>query len=73
MKYSPAFILYENIRKIKVTKVTDMDDRSYCFSLLAYGLSELRREHIKNKKRPKKENIAKIMPIKKGKVTKMFS
>ena len=49
------------------------DDRSYCFALLCYGLSELRREHIKNKKRPKKENIAKIMPIKKGTVTKMFS
>ena len=29
------------------------DDRSYCFSMLCYGLSELRREHIKNKKRPK--------------------
>lgn len=31
------------------------DDRSYCFSMLCYGLSELRREHIKNKKRPKKK------------------
>lgn len=42
------------------------DDRSYCFSMLCYGLSELRREHIKNKKRPKKENIAAAMPIRKG-------
>lgn len=49
------------------------DDRSYCFSMLCYGLSELRREHIKNKKRPKKENIAAAMPIRKGVVRKMFS
>lgn len=49
------------------------DDRSYCFSMLCYGLSELRREHIKNKKRPKKENIAATMPIRKGVVRKMFS
>lgn len=49
------------------------DDRSYCFSMLCYGLSELRREHIKNKKRPKKENIAAAMPIRKGIVRKMFS
>lgn len=49
------------------------DDRSYCFSMLCYGLSELRREHIKNKKRPKKENIATAMPIRKGVVRKMFS
>lgn len=49
------------------------DDRSYCFSMLCYGLSELRREHIKNKKRPKKENIAAAMPIHKGVVRKMFS
>lgn len=49
------------------------DDRAYCFALLAYGLSELRREHIKNKKRPKKENIAAAMPIRKGVVKKMFS
>lgn len=48
------------------------DDRSYCFSMLCYGLSELRREHIKNKKRPKKENIAAAMPIRKGVVRKMF-
>lgn len=48
------------------------DDRSYCFAMLCYGLSELRREHIKNKKRPKKENIANAMPIRKGKVNKMF-
>lgn len=48
------------------------DDRSYCLALLAYGLSELRREHIKNKKRPKKENVAKMMPIRKGKIFKMF-
>ena len=34
------------------------DDRSYCFSMLCYGLSELRREHIKNKKRPKKEKYS---------------
>ena len=31
------------------------------------------REHIKNKKRPKKENIAAAMPIRKGVVRKMFS
>lgn len=49
------------------------DDRSYCFSMLCYGLSELRREHIKNKKRPQKENIAAAMPIRKGVVRKMFS
>ena len=49
------------------------DDRSYCFSMLCYGLPELRREHIKNKKRPKKENIAAAMPIRKGVVRKMFS
>ena len=49
------------------------DDRSYCFAMLCYGLSELRREHIKNKKRPKKENIAAAMPIRKGVVRKMFS
>lgn len=49
------------------------DDRSYCFSMLCYGLSELRREHIKNKKRPKKENIAAAMPIRKGVIRKMFS
>lgn len=49
------------------------DDRSYCFAMLCYGLSELRREHIKNKKRPKKENIAAAMPIRKGIVRKMFS
>lgn len=49
------------------------DDRSYCLSMLCYGLSELRREHIKNKKRPKKENIAAAMPIRKGVVRKMFS
>ena len=49
------------------------DDRSYCFSMLCYGLSELRREHIKNKKRPKKENIAAAMPIRRGVVRKMFS
>ncbi len=49
------------------------DDRAYCFALLAFGLSELRREHIKNKKRPKKENIAAAMPIRKGVVRKMFS
>lgn len=49
------------------------DDRSYCFSMLCYGLSELRREHIKNKKRPKKENIVAAMPIRKGVVRKMFS
>lgn len=49
------------------------DDRSYCFSMLCYGLSELRREHIKNKKRPKKENIAAAIPIRKGVVRKMFS
>ena len=49
------------------------DDRSYCFSMLCYGLSELRREHIKNKKRKKKENIAAAMPIRKGVVRKMFS
>lgn len=49
------------------------DDRSYSFSMLCYGLSELRREHIKNKKRPKKENIAAAMPIRKGVVRKMFS
>lgn len=49
------------------------DDRAYCFALLAYGLSELRREHIKNKKRPKKENIAATMPIRRGVVRKMFS
>ena len=49
------------------------DDPSYCFSMLCYGLSELRREHIKNKKRPKKENIAAAMPIRKGVVRKMFS
>lgn len=49
------------------------DDRSYCFSMLCYGLSELRRENIKNKKRPKKENIAAAMPIRKGVVRKMFS
>ena len=49
------------------------DDRSYCFSMLCYGLSELRREHIKNKKRPKKENIAAAMPIRKGVVRKMLS
>ena len=49
------------------------DDRSYCFSMLCYGLSELRREHIKNKKRPKKENIAAAMPIRKDVVRKMFS
>ena len=48
------------------------DDRSYCFALLAFGLSELRRDHIKNKKRPKKENIAAAMPIRKGVVRKMF-
>ena len=30
-------------------------------------------EHIKNKKRPKKENIAAAMPIRKGVVRKMFS
>lgn len=40
--------------------------------MLCYGLSELRREHIKNKRKPKKENIASVMPIKKGKVNKMF-
>lgn len=49
------------------------DDRSYCFAMLCYGLSELRREHIKNKKRPKKENIAAAMPIRRGIVRKMFS
>ena len=49
------------------------DDRSYCFAMLCYGLSELRREHIKNKKRPKKENIAAAMPIRRGVVRKMFS
>ena len=49
------------------------DDRSYCFAMLCYGLSELRREHIKNKKRPKKENIAASMPIRRGVVRKMFS
>lgn len=49
------------------------DDRVYCFCMLAYGLSELRREHIKNKKRPKKENVASTMPIRRGKVHKMFS
>lgn len=48
------------------------DDRSYCFAMLCYGLSELRREHIKNKKRPKKDNVAKIMPIRRGKIFKMF-
>lgn len=48
------------------------DDRSYCFCMLAYGLFELRREHIKNKKRPKKENVASAMPIRRGKVHKMF-
>ena len=42
-------------------------------ALNCYGLSELRREHIKNKKRPKKENIAAAMPIRKGVVRKMFS
>lgn len=48
------------------------DDRSYCFAMLCYGLSELRREHIKNKQRPKKTNIASAMPIRKGVVNKMF-
>ena len=33
------------------------DDRSYCFSMLCYGLSELRREHIKNKNLFNLENI----------------
>lgn len=58
------------MRKIKVTKVTDMDDRAYTFAMAAYGLSELRREHIKNKKTPKKDNLASLMPIKKGIVRK---
>lgn len=48
------------------------DDRAYTFALLAYGLSELRREHIKNKKKPKKENVASILPIRKGRVNKLI-
>lgn len=46
------------------------DDRAYTFAMAAYGLSELRREHIKNKRTPKKENLASLMPIKKGVVRK---
>lgn len=46
------------------------DDRAYTFAMAAYGLSELRREHIKNKKTPKKDNLASLMPIKKGIVRK---
>ena len=48
------------------------DDRAYTFALLAYGLSELRREHIINKKKPSKINIGSIAPIRKGKINKMF-
>ena len=34
-----------------------MDDRSYCAALLAYHISEKRRENIKNKKRAPDKDI----------------
>lgn len=48
------------------------DDRAYCLCLLGYGLSELRREHITNRKKPTTKNIGSIAPIRKGKINKMF-
>ena len=52
-------------------KATKMhDDLAYCAALLSWQLVQLRREPITNKKRPKKENIAKAMPIRKGVIRK---
>lgn len=50
--------------------ISHKSNRKDTFAMAAYGLSELRREHIKNKKTPKKGNLASLMPIKKGIVRK---
>ena len=41
------------------------DDRCYCFMILGWKLSQLRRESIVNKKKPKPKNVQSMLPIKK--------
>ena len=41
------------------------DDRCYCFMILGWKLSQLRRESIVNKKKPKHKNVQSMLPIKK--------
>lgn len=46
------------------------DDLAYCAALLSWQLAQLRREPITKRKKPKKENVANLMPIRKGVVDK---
>ena len=46
------------------------DDRAYTMALLGWYLSEVRRKHITQKKKDKRNNIADILPIHKAKIRK---
>ena len=48
------------------------DDKSYCLAMAAYFLSELRRENITKKKRADIKSLVDLLPMRQGKVNRMF-
>lgn len=50
-----------------------LDDRAYTLAILGWYLSEKRLDHIRNKKRNTKTNLADLLPMREGKRSSLFS
>ena len=50
-----------------------MDDKAYCLAMAAYFLSELRRENITKKKKTDIRSLVDLLPMRQGKVNRMFN